>query len=39
MSDAEKIQALRDAYDNWYIDHGSVFCLEEEDEEYYEKRY
>lgn len=32
MSDAEKIQALRDAQDNWYIDHGSIFCLEEGDE-------
>ena len=39
MSDAEKIQDLRDAYDNWYIDHGSVFCLEEEEEDYYEERY
>lgn len=39
MSDAKKIQALRDANDNWYIDHGSGFCLEEEGEEYNEERY
>lgn len=44
MSDEEKIQALRDAQDNWYIDNWSSFGEDQEElyyqeEDYYEERY
>ena len=40
----EKIQALRDAQDNWYIDNWSSFGddkeeLDYQEEDYYEERY
>lgn len=44
MSDEEKIQALRDAQDNWYIDNWISFGEGQEElyyqeEDYYEERY